>query len=215
MADRISVHDVLVGLLALQEARIAPDRLVAGVAGNALEGRIDVDEGIVEFRRVGDQDALGGRFQRAVSQPQAGFRPALLGVGRQHEGHRPEKIGIGFAERAHAVGTDDQHAGADRLFADRHRDAGAVDVLQARNQVEVPPREVNRHVGAHTACQRWAIVQRHSADVDRLLRPARACPQPQHALVGRQLHDTGKLHVESARDQLDRHLIELVARDAL
>ena len=146
---------------------------------------------------------------------QGRLRLALLGVGGEHEGDCPQEVDVGLAEGAEAVRADDEDADARRLLADRKGDAGALVVLQAGDQVEVAPREMHRHVGTDAARERRAIVERDGADVDRLRRPSVAGAQPQHALVGGELEDADELDAKRAGDQLDRDLVEIVARHAL
>ena len=154
-------------------------------------------------------------FERAVAEPQCRLRLPLLGVGGEHERDGAQEVDVGLAEGAESVRADDEDADPRRLLADRKRDAGALVVLQAGDQVEVAPREMHRHVGADAARERRAIVERHGADIDGLRRPSAAGAQPQHALVDGELEDADQLDAERAGHQLDRHLIEVVARHAL
>ena len=204
-----------VGIGALQEARVASDRLVLRVAGKPLEGRIDVDDRVIEFGRVGDHDAFADRLERAIPKPQRRLCLALLGVGGEHEGDGAEEVDVGLAECAEAIRADDEDADPDRLLSDRKRHAGTLVVLQAGDQVEVAAREMHRDVGVDPARERRAVVERHGADVDGLGRPSAAGAKAQHAFVGGKLEDADEFDAERPRHQFDRDLVEVVARHAL
>ena len=59
----------------LQQAGVAAQHLRARISGDALEGRIDVDDGVVGGEIVGDADRVDAGFDRPVAQLQALFRP--------------------------------------------------------------------------------------------------------------------------------------------
>jgi len=62
------VEPRLVGVVAVQEAAVAADHLVGGVAGDVGEGRVGVDDGHVLGLGIDDDDALAGGLDGVVAQ---------------------------------------------------------------------------------------------------------------------------------------------------
>ncbi len=60
----------LVSILVLQEIAVAPQRLLRGIAGNALERRVGVDQRIARHFSVGDEDGVDAGFDGAAPHAQ-------------------------------------------------------------------------------------------------------------------------------------------------
>ncbi|MNY31399.1 hypothetical protein D3C86_1655620 [compost metagenome] len=55
-------------LVTLEKAAIAPDGFCCTVAGDAFEGRVDVDDRLVSGQRIADQGTVVTGFQAALEQ---------------------------------------------------------------------------------------------------------------------------------------------------
>ncbi len=89
---------------AAEEARVPPDGLVAAIAGDALEGRVDVlDAGV----GIGDDDGLGRLLDRGSQARERGLRgPPLGDVDAEHD--EPGRFAV---ETPHERGPDVEHDG--------------------------------------------------------------------------------------------------------
>ena len=67
--DADLIEGVGIGIRALQEAAVSPDRFGDRVACNLLKGWIAVDYGLVWVGSVGDRNAVAGSCQGAIVQP--------------------------------------------------------------------------------------------------------------------------------------------------
>jgi hypothetical protein len=68
----------LVPVVALQEAAVAAEHVLGGVASHELEAAVDVDEGLIGSRGIADGDAVAAGGNRPVQQAQLPLRPPAL-----------------------------------------------------------------------------------------------------------------------------------------
>src|SRR5690606_430176 len=67
LADLLDLQTV--SFISLEEAAVAAHGLCAGVAGDAFEGRVDVDDRVVRLARIGNHHTVVARLQAALEQP--------------------------------------------------------------------------------------------------------------------------------------------------
>ena len=72
-------------VLALKQAQIAADHVLARIPGDVLERRVHVDNGIVRGQIVSDTDCADAGFDRSVPQFQVFFRARNRGQGSMHQ----------------------------------------------------------------------------------------------------------------------------------
>ena len=106
---------------------VAPEGLGAGVAGHLLERLVDVDDRLVGPRRVGDEEPLRDRPERAVAEPQGlfGALPAGHVVERDDGADHPAVAADGaravLDREAGAVGLTAEPCGWHRVGRGAHR----------------------------------------------------------------------------------------------
>jgi len=117
---------VPLGVGALEEAAVAAEHLLEGVAAQGAEGPVGVDDGVVGIRRLGHDNADGARLHTALQQ----VEPVLLAVADQGQGdqrcglEQQPLAGGGRLARCAVVGAE----GAQQLAVGGHhrvRPAGA------------------------------------------------------------------------------------------
>jgi hypothetical protein len=142
-----------IGALALQEPAVPPADVGGRVAREPLEAGVDEEDRAVRLPRVGDDDALARRVDRALLQPQPGERLAQLGVAR------PQRLG----ERLRLVDLARQLGGLPLRPGARLGQLG--DVAGALDRDARDRREPRDHVALEgVRLARLAIVQREGAE---------------------------------------------------
>ncbi|MCY1509456.1 hypothetical protein D9M68_437990 [compost metagenome] len=112
-------------IVTLKEAAVAPQGFVSRVAGDALEGRVDVNDRQVGGRGVADQRAVVAGLDAALEDAQLSF--GFLGAADVAEGDHPAAERLGVQQRRAVVGDMALAAQADFAVAD-DAGRGAVEV---------------------------------------------------------------------------------------